>query len=282
MPPLVLTHTQRFKSSQPSARIALTISRRCRQSMQAKKVAPSTEWETIKSNASDEKPAERVFGKFSGGHRKFAVFPRAFAAHMALYPDVVGGIRENGGGFLSGEKRVIGARIQGVPAEEAVGAKDPQVAQAGYRRAFGGLKFVRGVRGFVRRLERLNPQIDLGRLEARRLDLEIERYVRKLLQNNRHFAIVPARAVRQLVVGEHVGFGLLLAQMLEADHRRFGEPEQLGRLSRPCPATTRFALSTRMGALKPNASMLRAIARICSRECFRGLPGSGTMDPRGK
>jgi hypothetical protein len=55
----------------------------------------------------------------------------------------------------------------------------------------GNLKFVCGVRGFVWRLERLNPQIDLWRLEARRVDLEIEGYdVRKLLQNNRHFAIV--------------------------------------------------------------------------------------------
>src|SRR5450631_1499497 len=30
-----------------------------------------------------------------------------------------------------------------------------------------------------------------------------------------------------------------------------------------------------MGALKPNASMLLAIARICARLCLRGLRGSG-------
>ena len=178
----------------------------------------------------DEVPAERVFGNFSDSHRKFALFLRAFAAHIAFHPDIVGWIGENCGGFLSGEERVICLRIQCVPAEEAVAAKGPQVVGAGYRRTMGSLKFVRGVRGFVWRLERLNPQIDLGRLEARRLDLEIEGYVRKLLQNNRNFAIVPARAVRQLVVGQHVGFGLLLAQVLEADHWRFGELEQLRRL----------------------------------------------------
>jgi hypothetical protein len=114
-------------------------------------------------------------------------------------------------------------------------AKGPQVVGAGYRRTMGSLKVVRGVRGFVWRLERLNPQIDLGRLEARRLDLEIEGYLRKLLQNNRHFAIVPARAVGQLVVGQHVGFGLLLAQVLEADHRHLGEPQQLPRFQSAVP-----------------------------------------------
>jgi hypothetical protein len=101
---------------------------------------------------------------------------------MVFHPDIVGGIRENCGGFLSGEKRVIGSRIHCVPAEEAVAAKGPQVVAAGYWRAIRGLKFVCRVRGFLGRLERLNPQIDLGRLEARRLDLEIEGYVRKFLR----------------------------------------------------------------------------------------------------
>ena len=50
-----MTHTQRFRSSQPSDRIALTMSKRRGQSMQAKKVAPSTEWGIIKLNASIRK-----------------------------------------------------------------------------------------------------------------------------------------------------------------------------------------------------------------------------------
>ena len=64
MPPLVLTHTQRFKGAQPRSRMALMISERCRQSMQAKKVAPSTEWEAIKSNAS-KRNRGREAGLFS-------------------------------------------------------------------------------------------------------------------------------------------------------------------------------------------------------------------------
>jgi len=41
-------------------------------------------------------------------------------------------------------------------------------------RTFGGLKFVRSIRG-LRRVQRLKPQIDLWRLEPRCLDVEIER-----------------------------------------------------------------------------------------------------------
>ena len=142
--------------------------------MHAKKVAPSTEWETIKSKASTRnlRNASSVRSSTAIGISRCSL--RAFAAHIVFHPDIVGGIRENGGGFLSGEERVIGLRIQCVPAEEAVAAKGPQVVGAGYRRTLGNLKFVRGIRGFVWRFERLNPQIDLGRLEARRLDLEIE------------------------------------------------------------------------------------------------------------
>ena len=146
----------------------------------------------------------------------------------------------------------------------------------------GRLKFVRGVRGFFWRLERLNPQIDLGRLEAGRLDLEIEGYVGKLLQNNRDFATVPARAIRQLVISKHVGFGLLLAEVLETDRRCLGEPEQQRRLQPAMPRHNPVRLVDQNGGVKAERLMLRAIARICSGECFRGLLGSGTMDAMGK
>src|ERR1700687_4087378 len=38
-------------------------------------------------------------------------------------------------------------------------------------------------------------------------------------------------------------------------------------------------LSTKIGALQPNASMLFAIALICARPCLRGLSGSGMRSP---
>lgn len=44
------------------------------------------------------------------------------------------------------------------------------------------------------------------------------------------------RRFGQLVVRQHIGFGLLRRQMLEADHWRFGEPHELGRLE---PAMSR-------------------------------------------
>ena len=55
----------------------------------------------------NEELAELVFGTFFDSHRNFTVFRRAFAAHMVFHPDTVGGIGENGDGFLSGEERVI-------------------------------------------------------------------------------------------------------------------------------------------------------------------------------
>ena len=117
------------------------------------------------------------------------MFLRALAAHMALHPNVVGRIREDGGGFLSGEQCAIGVRIQGIPTEQTVIAQGPNVTRSRYGRALSDLKLVLGIPGLVRRLQRLNSQIDLRRLEAGRINLEIERYVRKLFQNNRDFAV---------------------------------------------------------------------------------------------
>jgi len=45
------------------------------------------------------------------------------------------------------------------------------------------------------------------------------------------------------------------------------------------PATILLSLSTKIGALKPNASMLLAIAVICAGPCLRGLCGSGIKSP---
>ena len=55
-----------------------------------------------------KKSAKFVFGQLAGGHRKFAVLPRAFAAaHMAFHSDIVGRICKNGGGFFSPEERAM-------------------------------------------------------------------------------------------------------------------------------------------------------------------------------
>ena len=148
---------------------------------------------------------------------------------MPLHPNVVGRISEDGGGFLSGEQCATGVRIQGIPTEETVVAQGPNVTRSRYGRALSDLKFVLGIPGLVRRLQRLNSQIDLRRLEAGRINLEIERYVRKLFQNNRHFAIIPVRAVGQLVIGQHVGFGLGLRQMVKPDDGDFLKPKQPSR-----------------------------------------------------
>src|SRR5258705_9196787 len=56
-------------------------------------------------------------------------------------------------------------------------------------------------------------------------------------------------------------------------------PSSIAASYRPWPATILFFLSTKIGALKPNASMLLAIALICARLCLRGLWGSGMRSP---
>jgi hypothetical protein len=102
-------------------------------------------------------------------------FNEELAEFVFVHRDVVRRTRENGGGFLPSEERVIGLWIQGVPTEEPVVAKDPKILGARYWGAVGGLKLVRGIRGFSWRLERLNAKINLGPIETRHLDLEIER-----------------------------------------------------------------------------------------------------------
>src|ERR1700687_2114550 len=56
-------------------------------------------------------------------------------------------------------------------------------------------------------------------------------------------------------------------------------PSNFAASYRPWPATILLFLSTKIGALKPNASMLLAIALICARPCVRGLSGSGIRSP---
>jgi hypothetical protein len=74
-----------------------------------------------------EKPAECIFGELAGGHREFTVFPRALAAHMALHPDIIGRICEDGDGLVSRKESAIGVRIQCASAKEAMRPEGPEV-----------------------------------------------------------------------------------------------------------------------------------------------------------
>ena len=149
----------------------------------------------------------------------------AFPARVALDADIVWRVGEDARGLLVAKQRFIGPRVECVAAQDAMVIQKPQVAKLGYGWPRGGFKFVCGVR--VRQLQRLNVQIDLRSLETRRLDLKIEGDFGKLLQNDRDLAIVPRRPVGQLVVGEHIGFGLRVGQMLEADDGHAFKPEPL-------------------------------------------------------
>jgi hypothetical protein len=69
--------------------------------------------------------------------------------------------------------------------------------------------------------------------------------------------------------------------MIEADHRHLFEAAQLGRLKPP------VAENNLVVPIDPDGNheaklFLLAIARICCRECFRGLFGSGMMEAMGR
>jgi hypothetical protein len=143
--------------------------------------------------------AECVVAHLPRRHQELAALPLALAAHMAVHRDVVGWVRKGGGGLLAGQQGVVGGRCQCVPAEETVRTQPPQIALPRYGLTFHDLKFVRRRHRLFRRIERLNQKIDLWRFETRRLDLEVERCIRQLLQDDRQFAMIPARALRQLL-----------------------------------------------------------------------------------
>src|SRR5271166_5011386 len=118
-----------------------------------------------------EKVAERGFSKIARSHRKLSVLPRALSRHMPLDSYVVRRVGKDSGGLLFAEKRGIGRRFEGAPAEEAMLVQVPKVAKSGYLWPVRGLEFVGWVGCVFGRLERLNAQIDFGRFEPRRLNL---------------------------------------------------------------------------------------------------------------
>ncbi len=128
--------------------------------------------------------AERL-GKKSGefglahlarGHRERAMVDRAETARMAVDLHIVGRIREDHHGALLAQQRGEGFRIEGIAAQDAMLAEEPQIADLAERRARRELGH--GISRVVIRLghviERGDPQIDLTHLEAGDLEAEIE------------------------------------------------------------------------------------------------------------
>src|SRR5262249_14190330 len=76
--------------------------------------------------------------------------------------------------------------------------------------------------GRGRVLERSDPQIDLGHLEAGDLDSEIEVDQRELLQLLREQPVIPDGDLGEPVVGDHERLGLRAGQVVEAQRRHFG------------------------------------------------------------
>ena len=88
-----------------------------------------------------------------------------------------------------------------------------------------GSSIGRIVVGLGRVLERCDPQIDLGHLEAGDLDVEIEAEQRKILELLGEQPVVPGGDFGQAVVGDHEGAGLRRGEVIEAQGRHLGQAE---------------------------------------------------------
>ena len=116
----------------------------------------------------------------------------------------------------------------------------------------------------------LEKEIDLGGLEARQLDLEVE--VDQGLQLDRQDLPVPAGLLGQSVVGKDVGPLLGLREVGQPTVGTTERPSSLAAATRPWPAMICPWSSISTGLQKPNRSMLLAIWRICFLEWVRALP----------
>lgn len=75
--------------------------------------------------------------------------------------------------------------------------------------------------------EAFDAEVDLGHLEAGRLEGKVELGQREVAQRLGEQLLVPARGLGELVVGQHEGAGPLRAEVVEADHRHLGPTEML-------------------------------------------------------
>ena len=76
----------------------------------------------------------------------------------------------------------------------------------------------------------MNAKVDFRKLESNGFDVKIEGQFGQFFQMHGQHVVVPRGPVRELVVGQHVGSGLVLGQMFEPDDRNLRASAELGRL----------------------------------------------------
>jgi hypothetical protein len=112
------------------------------------------------------------------------------------------------------ERRRNHRRVRAVAAHQAMAPKHPDVPEPARR-------ILRKGRDLIRIGQPLGPYrkqgTDLDIREARQIELEAE--LAQFAELEREQRVVPARVQRQLVVGQHIGAPLGLAQARQLDHR---------------------------------------------------------------
>jgi hypothetical protein len=137
----------------------------------------------VKRQRTVQKVGELRRAHLARGHRKLSVTHRSEAARVAVDAHVIRRIGEHQIGLLPLHERGIGAWVEGVSAQHAVLAQQPQITRARYRRPlrYRG-KVIRSVFRLARRSQAFDPEVDLAHLEAGRLQAEIQIQKRQLLQ----------------------------------------------------------------------------------------------------
>jgi hypothetical protein len=102
----------------------------------------------------------------------------------------------------------------------------------GHRRSDGVAEFIRPVR-VIRRVERLDTQINFRQLEPERLEVEVEGELREFFELKGEARVIPRGALSEFIVGEEVGPGLGLSQMVETDDWDSFETKELCGLIAP-------------------------------------------------
>jgi hypothetical protein len=160
-------------------------------------------------------------------HRERAMVDRAEAARVALDRHIVGRVGEDHGGPFLAHQRREGFRIEGTAAQDSMAAEEPQIPDLADRRLgrdLGhGISRVVILLGHV--IERGDPQIDLGHLEAGHLEAEIESEEREVLELLGQQPVVPGGDLGQPVVGDRKGASLGRGQVIETERRYLAAAE---------------------------------------------------------
>ena len=120
-----------------------------------------------------EEGLEGVCAHLSGRHGELAVLDATAPADVALHRHVIRRVGEDDGRQGLAHQLVVACPVQGVAAEQAMGAQPPEIARPGDRRP-AARSFLLVRRLIAHQAQARNLQVDLGKLEAGGVQVEAE------------------------------------------------------------------------------------------------------------